>query len=299
MSVTEQNNGYTYEELPKEITPELILKLRGEILEFFTNKRTLHMFNEFSKKKPSGGSFCFRDHTVAALTAYFQEDYPTETKRLIMLVLLGNDALPQGDAPRWHNMGHYVPEGTVKSLKNELMKFFENKFPGVICTYPVIAYPKPNRTNYGLIIHYGNEAAKRQKEMEAKKTEKAARRAEALAAQADEEAEATAPAIPAEATAPAIPAEATAPAIPAETEAPAIPAEATPSTLSLSDLAALDFAGKKGIDLEAYVATWVFRFAINHNYPFDKAAELTHLVIQQLAGDLADNAEKRLLATPY
>jgi hypothetical protein len=285
MSVTEQNNGYTYEELPKEITPELILKLRGEILEIFTDKRTLHTFNEFRRKKPSGGSFCFRDHTVAALTTYFQEDYPIETKRLVMLVILGHDALPQGDAPRWHNMGHYVPSGTKKALKDELMEFFQDKFPGVICTYPIIAHPKPNRTNYGLIVHYGNEAVKRRKEIEVRKAEKAARRAEALAAVAEEETSAPALAVAEEET--------SAPALAVAEEETSAPAPAP----ALSDLAALDFADKKGRDLEAYVAAWVFKFAVYNKYPFDKAAELTRLVIKQLAADLVDNREKRLLST--
>jgi len=154
-----------------------LLELRTNIKKFFLQEPLLKVLDAVIRKNEAKKPFTFVDLTVHALVERLSTIYGEKTKRellrFILLVMLGNDALPQTvDEPRYHNTKMLIGEGP---LKDELFKELKEKFPGVECTYTVILDNKgrKNYTNYALIVYFGTFATKMRVDLARKKAQKA------------------------------------------------------------------------------------------------------------------------------
>ena len=154
-----------------------LLELRTNIKKNFLQEPLLKVLDAVIRKNEAKKPFTFVELTVHALVERLSAMYVKKSKRellrFILLVMLGNDALPQTvDEPRYHNTKVLIGEGP---LKDELFKELKEKFPGVECTYTVIPDNKghKNYTNYAMIVYFGTFATKMRADLAHKKAQKA------------------------------------------------------------------------------------------------------------------------------
>ena len=164
-------------------------ELRSKIKNYFLEEKLLKVLGNFIRKNNASKPFTFVDYTVHSLVDLLHPLYKKIEKRdllrFILLVMLGNDALPKKvDEPRYRNTKVLLGEGP---LKDDLIKDLKVKFPDVECAYPIITDPHrgKNCTNYALVVYFGKFATAMRAEVAHKKAEKAAKRQSIKAEESD------------------------------------------------------------------------------------------------------------------
>jgi hypothetical protein len=164
---------YDYIDLPSNMNSKKLEELRTKIKELFLEKSLISTLSD-TIHKHRDGNFSFVDFTVYELVNVLHPLYKLKKQdllRFILLVLLGNDALPQEDSePRYHNTK--VLLNGVGPLKDELIDFIKKKFPDVECKYPgTKKYP-----NYVLKVYFGKCAEEVRADFAFKKAAKLAKK---------------------------------------------------------------------------------------------------------------------------
>jgi hypothetical protein len=182
-----------YKDLPPNMSSTMLFELRAKIKNCFLEEKLLKILGTFIRKNETSKPFTFVDFTIHNLVDLLHPLYmkleKRELLRFILLIMLGNDALPQkADEPRYHNTK--VLLNGVGPLKDELIKDIKSKFEDVECTYPIIADPRrgKNYTNYALVVYYGKSATKLRADLADKKAKKVEKQ-KAKRAKASEESE--------------------------------------------------------------------------------------------------------------
>jgi len=115
------------------------------------------------------GTFSFDEFTIDKLTAYYKPAFPWLTKRIMLLVMLGNDAAPDHTDPRrFPNTKTFLEK---KPLKDEIMESLASSLSGKdveLCYVPV----KGERRNYRVLVYFGRCAQTLREQKKAKREEK-------------------------------------------------------------------------------------------------------------------------------
>jgi hypothetical protein len=163
-----------------DIFATFISGLRSEIKSYFLNENLLKVLDGVIRKNNATKPFTFVDYTVHNLVNLLHSKYIKIKKydllRFVLLVMLGNDALPQkAEESRYHNTKVLIGEGP---LKDELSKEIKSKFPDTEIAYSIIPDRGSwNRTNYAFMVYFGKAASEMRAEIAHKKALKAAKKA--------------------------------------------------------------------------------------------------------------------------